>query len=312
MFADGEAEEDAATLRHVGDPGPGALDRGQCQQVVAGEADVPGHRLDQPGHGAQGGRLPRPVGAEQRDDLAAVDRDRDVADHRRLFVSGGQPVDFEQLLGHQPPAAFFSASSWAASPSRRRRPADRAGSARACPGDRLSELEHHDLVADAEHEAHVVVDQQHRQAGVGDRPQLATELGALLGVEAGGRLVEAEHLGIAAVGARDPDQLALALGELARHRLAQVLDPDQLQYVVDRRRAAVAVDQQLRQHRAQLRAGPRHGQVLGDGQVAEQLDRLPGAGESAAGPGVRAHAAPAPCRPARSGRRIGRSRWRRP
>src|SRR5262249_45408739 len=62
---------------------------------------------------------------------------------------------------------------------------------RCAAGDHPAELEHDDLVADPEYEAHVVVDEHHRLAVVRQLPQPPAELLALARVQAGGRLVEA-------------------------------------------------------------------------------------------------------------------------
>ena len=89
-------------------------------------------------------------------------------------------------------------------------------------GDHLAELQHDDAVADAEHEAHVVVDQQDRRASVDDLAQVAAEGDRLLRVEAGGRFVEAQQLGACGQRPGDGDELALALRELARRRLGEM------------------------------------------------------------------------------------------
>src|SRR5581483_9906009 len=60
---------------------------------------------------------------------------------------------------------------------------------RRAAGDYLSELEHDHFVADPEHEAHVVVDEQHRLAGVDEAAQSSAELTALLCVQSGRGLV---------------------------------------------------------------------------------------------------------------------------
>ena len=82
--------------------------------------------------------------------------------------------------------------------------------------DHLAELEHDHLVADPEHEAHVVVDEQHRLAAVHERAQPPAELLALACVETGRRLVEAHDARLRDERARDADELALSLGQLAR------------------------------------------------------------------------------------------------
>ena len=84
-----------------------------------------------------------------------------------------------------------------------------------------------------EHEPHVVIDQEDRRAAVDDLAQVAAERDRLLGVEPGGRLVEAEQLGPRRQRAGDGDELALALGQLARRRLGERLEREQLERLVD-------------------------------------------------------------------------------
>ena len=65
-------------------------------------------------------------------------------------------------------------------------------------GDAPAEIQHGDAVGDLGHERHVVVDDQDRQAFGGD-PLRAGRAGRFLGrVQAGGRLVEQQQLGLPA------------------------------------------------------------------------------------------------------------------
>ena len=71
-----------------------------------------------------------------------------------------------------------------------------AGSARtsagAAVGDLAAVVEHDDVVGDAHHDAHIVLDQQDADPLlVADREKELVELGRFARVEAGGRLVEA-------------------------------------------------------------------------------------------------------------------------
>src|SRR5580700_4549944 len=86
-------------------------------------------------------------------------------------------------------------------------PADDLGRAL---GDDLAELEHHHPVADAEDQAHVVLDEEHRLALVGEAAQGDAEFLALGAVQAGGRLVQAEQRRLGDQGAGDADELALS------------------------------------------------------------------------------------------------------
>src|SRR5690349_16896665 len=62
-------------------------------------------------------------------------------------------------------------------------------------GDHLAELEHDHAVADAQHQPHVVLDQQHRLALIGQGAQPGAEFGAFPRVQAGGGLVQAQQPG---------------------------------------------------------------------------------------------------------------------
>ena len=62
---------------------------------------------------------------------------------------------------------------------------------RSC-GDLLAEVQHADLVTEAQDEVHVMVHEQDRHACVGDGAQLLAEPQAFAGVQTAGRLIEAD------------------------------------------------------------------------------------------------------------------------
>src|SRR5690606_20499223 len=63
-------------------------------------------RREQPGHGQQRGRLAGTVRAEQRDDLALLHRQVEVAHDRDPTVAGAQPPHLEQAAhGPSPPGS---------------------------------------------------------------------------------------------------------------------------------------------------------------------------------------------------------------
>ena len=134
-------------------------------------------------------------------------------------------------------------------------------------GDHAAELEHDHPVADAEHEPHVVVDQQRRLARVGEGAQRETEFLALARVESGGGLVEAQQPRPAGERAGDAHELALSLRELVGHRLGGPVETDQSERPVG------------------LSAGD--GDVLADLEVVEQVGVLPRPRQAAAGSLVR-------------------------
>ena len=61
-----------------------------------------------------------------------------------------------------------------------------------------------------------------------ERAQATAQLLALVGVEAGGRLVQADTAGLCDERARDPDQLALSLRRARRVALGDRLEPEQV------------------------------------------------------------------------------------
>ena len=76
-------------------------------------------------------------------------------------------------------------------------------------GDDVPELQHDHPVADAQHEPHVVLDQQHGLPLIGQRAQALAKLRALRRVQAGGGLIQAQQARPGGERAGDSDQLAL-------------------------------------------------------------------------------------------------------
>ena len=88
--------------------------------------------------------------------------------------------------------------------------------------DGLTEPEHRDVVRDLEDVAHVVGDEDHRQALIGQSPGQVEHLAGLGDAECGGRLVEHDELRIPQHRLGHRDRLALAAGH-RRDRQADVL-----------------------------------------------------------------------------------------
>ncbi len=85
-------------------------------------------------------------------------------------------------------------------------------------GDLLAVIEDDDVVGDAHHHAHVVLDEQNGDVVLlADRIEELVEPLALAGVEPGGGLVEAEQERLRAHGPRDLEPPLVAVGERARH-----------------------------------------------------------------------------------------------
>ena len=95
-------------------------------------------------------------------------------------------------------------------------------------GDERAEVEDVDLVAQAEHEAHVVVDEENGDPAVAHRAQAVGQPPALSAIETGGRLVEEQQRRTAGQGTGDRDELALALGQLAHVALAERAKAEQV------------------------------------------------------------------------------------
>ena len=70
--------------------------RAQPRDRLAVEEDRAGARRDKTGDRAQRGRLAGPVGAQQRDDGAFVDRERDAAQGLDLAETDPQVSDLEE------------------------------------------------------------------------------------------------------------------------------------------------------------------------------------------------------------------------
>ena len=111
-----EAEEDPSALGDVRDAESRARARRGRREIVAVERNAAGDGLDDPRHHAQGRRLPCAVGAQQRDHLAGVDGDADVADHRRLVVARGQSLDLERDA-HEAPGSVLASPAATSAPA---------------------------------------------------------------------------------------------------------------------------------------------------------------------------------------------------
>src|SRR6185437_9007482 len=82
-------------------------------------------------------------------------------------------------------------------------------------GDLPAEIEHHDLVAGAEHKTHVVVDEEDAHPVLGRKlAQTTTELDALVGVQSRRGLLQHDEAGAEGERPADADELALP-GEIS-------------------------------------------------------------------------------------------------
>ncbi len=159
-----------------------------------------------------------------------------------------------------------------------------------CPfGDLPTEVEHRDAVADAEDQRNVMLDQQNGGvAPLGDPPDDRPDLGALMGVQTGGRLVEEQHVRIGEQRPGHADEPRPAMRKLSGLAVQQIRQPELLDDLFhgDRRTLPPRTDHvgEVVPQCLGVRGGE---QILPDAHVREQLDRLEGPGQ------------PGPCPPYR-------------
>ena len=176
------------------------------------------------------------VRAEDGEDLLGFEGEGDVAGHGQLSVADVETLALEDRAvarrRRHPDGASLATVSltiattrWCVTP---RYAVDtcsvRPDLLRGPGRDQRAEVEDVDRVAQVQHEAHVVVDQQDRDAGVAHLPQPLGQPEALGAVEPGRRFVEQEESGLTGQGTGHRDELALALGE---HRDLQVAHLDE-------------------------------------------------------------------------------------
>jgi hypothetical protein len=154
-------------------------------------------------------------------------------------------------------------------------------------GDLLPVVEHADPVGDPHDDAHVVLDEEHRQlllhAQLGDE---VGELGGLLRVHAGRRLVEEQELRLRRQRPRHLQPALVAVGEVARELVVAPPQAGEAKQVAGAVAGLVLLTLQSRgaQDRADDAAGePRvhsHEHVLERGHEREESDVLEGAADS--------------------------------
>ena len=159
-------------------------------------------------------------------------------------------------------------------------------------GDRPSEVQHQDAVADGHHHLHVVLDQQDGHALVPDAPDQADQLLALALVHAGGRLVQEEEPRAGGQGAGDLEPPLVPVGQVPRELVGDVLQPDEPEQRVRLAPDRAGLGPGARR-RAQVReaAAPEarveaHLHGLPGPHPGERPDVLEGPGDARAGPPV--------------------------
>jgi hypothetical protein len=97
-------------------------------------------------------------------------------------------------------------------------------------GQQAAEVQHVHVVADAQHERHVVLDEQDGQRELAaQHEQPVAELVGLVGAHAGRRLVEQQDVGVGGQGAAELEQLERAVGLPAHAHVADALQAQQVQ-----------------------------------------------------------------------------------
>ena len=152
-------------------------------------------------------------------------RQRDAVQDVALVVVGVQALDLEQGGHHAHLLAEIGFLHLLVGAHRRR----------LARGDDLAVDQHRDLVAEREHDAHVVLDDQQR-AAFRDATDQVDDVGRLVARHAGRRLVEDQHRRIG--GERHPhlEDALLGVGEVAGEVVAPPRQPELLEVLRPLRR----------------------------------------------------------------------------
>ena len=163
------------------------VDRGW---VIAEHLDVAAEAGQEPGDGQKRRGLAGAVRAEQRDDLAGLDVEVDAVHDGHTAVARDQPAKLER---RQPGLQCGAVASYDPAQVRRDDRRILAYGDRRAGRDDAAEVQDGELVADVEHQRHVVIDEQYADTRAGERPQHLAELGRLGRVEAGRGFVEQDE-----------------------------------------------------------------------------------------------------------------------
>ena len=202
VLAHRQVGEDAAALGHVDDAEAHDRVRPQRADRLAVEPDAAAAGPHQAADRAQQRGLARAVGAEDADQLAALDPQRHLLQRADRAVVDREAVDLKHRrhlaeIGQQHPRIVQHLAGRAF-------------------GDHLAGIEHDGAVAEAPHQPHVVLDQQDRQAALAAQCEhQVREVLDLAFVEAGDRLVEQQVARAHQDHAAELEQLAVAIGKAA-------------------------------------------------------------------------------------------------
>src|SRR5215510_9797308 len=144
--------------------------------------------------------------------------------------------------------------------------------------DLLAVVEHDDVVGNLHHHGHVVLDQKDRgRMLVPDLVQIAAELGALIRIEAGGRLVETKQHRVRAHGARDLQPALAAIRQFAGGIVGAVGEGGAVEPIarlVDRGALRPCVGAQSKRAEHGKSGRPHQGIVLGDQKILQHSHAL--------------------------------------
>src|SRR3954463_11765839 len=153
-------------------------------------------------------------------------------------------------------------------------------------GELAAVVQHRDLVADAHHHVHVVLDEHDGTAGVADAAEAAREIGRLCLVEAGRRLVQENQRGLGDEGARYLEQPPMPVRQLARRDAGVAAQADELERAPRAGEDALLLGALCRRARERGEdAGMRSGvqadaRVLERAHLSEELQILEGAADA--------------------------------
>ncbi len=135
------------------------------------DPDLAPERREKAARGEQGRRLAGAVRTEEGDDLSLGDVERHVAHHRELSVAGDEVANGEQLAQRAPPGGSTLDGVLSEVRAQHLRVAADLGRRARC--DEAAGVEHVDVVADREHERHVVVDEEQARPRRGELAERA-------------------------------------------------------------------------------------------------------------------------------------------
>ncbi len=210
--------EDAPALGHLDDPDRDDVVGGHGGQVAAVEDDLSAARPQQSAHRVQHRRLARAVGADERDDLAVIDGQRDATQGLDVAVVGVQVGDLEQRHVRPCPAPARGAAALTRAGALAQVGLDDPLVAldlrRRALGDALAVVEDRDALGDAHDHAHGMLDEQDGDAAlVTEAADEGRRLGRLGGVHAGRRLIEQQDARSRGQGPGDLEPTLVAIGQ---------------------------------------------------------------------------------------------------